>query len=170
MATATTTSSESLVCTWIKHCRDNASMHDMSRAYFRMYNMLTMIPAIFLASASGISMLGMQTIMSKGEDCSNHIAVVFLGACGLVSGTLISVNRFLRYPELQEHHDIYGDSFQILHNELELQHAISDSPESVFKSRIEFIKYCKHRMDILIDKAPAIPGAVRKKYNRMNCT
>jgi hypothetical protein len=160
-------SSDNLVHNWITHCRDNSRMHDMSRAYFRMYNMLTTIPSIILASVSGVSMLGIAT---KDANCNNNTAVIILGVCGLLSGTLMSINRFLRYPELQENHDIYGDSFQILYHEIELQHVISGTPDSVFKSRIEFMKHCKHRMDILIDKAPSIPGAIRTKFLRIGKT
>jgi hypothetical protein len=160
--------SDELVKTWTKNCQDNSLMHDMARAYFKKYNMFTMIPAILLASISGVSLVG---FASKTHDDNNNninyfISIMF-GVCSILSGSLISINRLLRYPELQEQHDIYSDSFEILHHEIDLQRVIMDTDDSVFKNRFEFMKYVKHRIDIIIDKAPPIPGTIRSKYDRI---
>lgn len=154
-----------LLLAWLKYCRTNSCLHDMSRVYFKKYNMMTTIPAIVLASISGVSLLG----IGAKKECSADVdvAVICLGVCGLLSGTLMSINRFLKYPELQEQHDLFCDNFEILHNDIQLHTSLQGTTEPMFRTNIEFMKYCKYKMDNLIDKAPPIPTSVSKKLAKV---
>jgi hypothetical protein len=154
-----------LVKSWSKHCKEQSALHDYSWSYFKQLNMWTSLTSILLSSISGVSLLG---ITPSSSDCGKTILYYVLGGLGLASGTLLAINRFCKYPELQEQHDIYCDSFELLGNDISLHAVIHDTTESIFKTPIEFIKHIKNRMDILIDKAPAVPLLVRSKLRHMD--
>jgi hypothetical protein len=66
-------------------------------------------------------------------------------------------------------HDMYADMYANLSNEIDMQLILDDSFDSkMFVNKREFIKYCKGRLDILVDKAPPIPKGIIRKYSE--CT
>jgi len=147
-----------LLITWIEYCKRHSFLHSKSSNYFRKWNILTSIPAIVLSTLSGIT-----SITLSFQNVSIYFSIG-AGLGTLLSTILFSVNKLLKYPELQELHDVYGDSFEILHNEIKMQMSIKNDDELMFRTRTEFMKYCKYKLDMLIDKAPSIPEALEKKF------
>jgi hypothetical protein len=160
-----------LLKSWKIICKKKSIMHDLSYSYIKKYNILTMIPSIILSGFAGITMVSIG-IQNSTTDCDKEsnliktILPIFFGICGVVSSSLIGINRFLQYPEIQQRHDIYSDEFEILHNDIYLQLSLDES-NSMYKTSAEFAKFCKARLDILIDKAPQIPPKVIEKYKKM---
>ena len=153
-------SSHYLLITWIDYCKKNSILHSKSSAYFRRWNIFTSVPGIVLSTLSGIT-----SITLSFQNVSMYFSIA-AGIGALTSTILFSINKLLRYPELQELHDVYGDNFEILHNEIQMQMSITSQEELIFRSRTEFLKYCKYKLDILIDKAPIIPENIEKNYNK----
>lgn len=121
--------------------------------------MLTVIPSLSLVAISGIG-----TLSSSQAHIPQGYLIGF-GICGLFSGFLLAVNTFLKYNELQQQHDFFSDAFMIFHNDIQMNLSLQNTSEPTFRSFIEFTKYMKYRLDILIDKAPPIPPAIMKKHN-----
>lgn len=77
--------------------------------------------------------------------------------------------------ELQKEHDLYSDMFKNLGNEIDMQQVLlhntsitNNNDSRMYVNQQEFAKFCKHQLDILIDKAPAIPKSIVKKFNASN--
>ena len=137
-------------------------MHDTCRAYFRALNHGLMIPAILLSSGTGIGTIGVGSSDKQCKDTTNWLLVA-LGVAGLMSTCLISVHRLLGCVDLQRDHDLYSDMYKSLANEISMQLVLSnDDSARMFVSTREYLKFCKSRMDVLIDKAPPIPKSVLK--------
>lgn len=168
---ALSTNTQKLLNDWAAFCREQSTLHEMSWTMFRKLNLSTMIPAMLLSSISGISVIG----FGNGNDACNtdSTTLIALGACSITAGALLAINKFLNYSELQQQHDMYCDGYLMLFNEILLQVAINNTSDSVFKNKTEFTKHCKNRLDMMIDKAPAIPKTVKKRLQKMgvdNCS
>jgi len=69
---------------------------------------------------------------------------------------------------VQQQHDIYSDSYEIMYNDIALNMTLGKSSHRMFNNDSEFIKYLKYKMDQLIDRAPPITNYIRKKYEKNN--
>jgi hypothetical protein len=154
-----------LVRRWSAETKAHSIMHDMAWTHYRNWNMATMVPAMLLSSVSGISTVGIG--QSSGECGSGNISLTVLGVCGIVGATLMAINRYMMFSELQQLHDVYSDNYEILHRDIKFNLSVCRTPHSVFANDVEFIKNCKAHLDLLIDKAPAIPYVVRRRIERL---
>ena len=151
-----------LLAGWREYCQQNSVMHDRSRGYFKSLNHSMMIPSMILSSVSGIGTIGV------GSNEGSRWAVVSLGIVGLLSTCLVSIHRFMNIAELQREHDLYSDMFKNLMNEIDMQLVLDEGGQEMskmFTNKFEFAKYCKNRLDVLIDKAPAIPQRVANTFD-----
>jgi len=163
---AVSKTSERLLAEWMKYCKCNSDMHNDSRGHFKSLNYGLTIPSLILGSITGIGTIGLASNGSTG--CQKGVDWIFvgLGIVGIVSTCLASIHRFINAPQLQTEHDLYSDLFASLHNEIDMQMTLEEAEDSkMFRNSREFMKYCKGRMDVLMDKAPAIPKGVRRKHD-----
>lgn len=152
---------------WRNRCQTFEKMHSMSRVYYRNLNHSIMITSLMMSSLSSIASL---TVVIGNKSCESNtinIPLVVFNSIGIVASLLLTIHRFLRLSELQKEHDFYSDMFCILGNEITLQIALDQSDAKMFVSLSEYAKYCKQKLDILIDKDPAIPGFIEKKHMNM---
>ena len=137
-------------------------MHNESRGHFKSLNHGLMIPSIVLSSATAFGTIG---IASKEED--THIRtwiLISMGIVSILSTCLLSVHRLMNVAELQMQHDLYSDLYASFANEVDMQILLDQVQESrMFTNKLEFAKYCKARMDVLMDKAPPIPKGILSK-------
>lgn len=160
---------EGVLRKWRATCARYARMHDQARAHFRWLNHATMVSSIVLSSIASASSLGVVTV---GDTCASRATnwfVVAFNAVGLASSCIMSVNRFLGLADLQKEHDFYSDMYDMLTKEIDMQVALDrDARDAMrmFVSLGEFAKHCKGRMDVYIDKGPAIPGFIERAHVR----
>jgi hypothetical protein len=143
------------------------------------FNHALSITSIVLSSMASAVTIG---VVGSGRDCSaeeggrsaGDYVVLMLAVGGLIGSTLMSVHKLLGPAELQREHDFYSDMYEQLRKEIDMQlmlEAPSDGKQCtracVFVSLHEFVKHCKNRMDILVDKAPSIPSGVQRRFKRM---
>lgn len=153
---------ESIIVAWGAYCNKQSKCHDRCRAYFKTKNFGVMIPALVLASVSGIGAIGGSSAQKCNND-ANWMSIGF-GAAALLSSTLITIHRYMNLSELQQEHDFFSDMFQNMANEVSLQMALKDSSShQTYTSIDEFAKYFKRQLDNMIDKAPSIPGWVERE-------
>jgi len=150
---------------WGAYCLKLSKCHEACRIHLRKYNFGIMIPAIFLASASGVGTIG----ASKDSKCSaeyrkNWVTIGF-GIATIASSAMMTIHRYMMISDLQKEHDLYSDIFKNLANEVVLQLALSGTQYVTFRSMHEFAKYFKRQMDVHIEKAPPIYGWVKRKFN-----
>ena len=162
-----TRSIDALLGEWNVYCQLNSRMHDASRGRFKRLNHGLMIPALLLSSVAslGATSLGAMGLNhSNGPASAVDLPLLMIGVIGLASTCLVSVHRLINAAELQREHDLYSDMFTTLANEIDMQLVLDESGVSkMFTSKHEFVKYCKGRMDVLIDKAPPIPKTIMRK-------
>jgi hypothetical protein len=149
---------------WKVYASLNSIMHNASRGHFKSLNYGLMIPSVVLSSLTGVGTIGIASKEESGS-CGNALILLAFGAIGICSTCLLTVHRLMNVAELQKEHDLYSDMFESLANEIDMQLTLDESIGSkMFTNKQEFAKYCKSRMDILIDKAPPIPKGILKKY------
>lgn len=156
---------ERVLLRWRGVCARHARMHDMARAHFRWLNHATMVSSIVLSSVASASSLG---VASVGDPCARAASwfIVAFNAVGLAASCIISVHRFLGLAELQKEHDFYSDMYDMLAKEIDMQLALdaeADGAQRMFASLGEFSKHCKGRMDVFIDKGPALPAFIARR-------
>jgi hypothetical protein len=156
---------DNLLFEWKEYSDVNSEMHEQSIGYFKFWNHGLMIPSMILGSVTGI---GTIFIANNGEKKQGQIdwVLVGFGVIGIVSTLLVSIHRFMNVERLQSEHDFYSDMFGNVSNEIEMHLTLDQKDETkMFKNKEEFVKYCKYRMDVLIDKAPPIPEFIKSKSN-----
>jgi hypothetical protein len=149
-----------LLLHWSNDAASRAAMHDMSWMYFRNWNLLTMISGMIMISASSISTLGIGRVQGVSCETASVVTISF-SICSILGSLVIAINRFVGYAELQQQHDFFADSYDVLHRDILSNLIVNNTAASVFVSDAEFMKHCKIQLDTLIDRAPAIPFAVR---------
>ena len=156
---------DNLLFEWKNYSDNNSEMHEKSIGYFKFWNHGLMIPSMIMGSVTG---LGAIFIANKGENNDGRVdwVLVGFGVVGIVSTLLVSVHRFMNVERLQTEHDFYSDMFANISNEIEMHLTLDQKDDTkMFKNKEEFVKYCKYRMDVLIDKAPPIPQMFRRVEN-----
>lgn len=160
---------EFLLTSWSNYCAEQKTLHDLSWAYYRKMNLTTSIIAILLSSFTGISIITLTPINSNCDDDDKNtinIASYVIGVCGVISGALMAINTFAKFSEYQEQHSLFCDNYEILCNDINFNSSIFMTNETVFKSPIEFVKYCRYKLNNIIDKSPNIPLHIRKKFGK----
>ena len=162
---STNKSIDQLLSEWRTYASVNSVMHDESRGHFKSLNYGLMIPSVVLSSATSLGAIGIGS-KEQGSSCSqNPWILIALGIVGIASTCLQSVHRLMNVAELQREHDLYSDLFASLANEIDMQLILDDAAESkMFTNKREFVKYCKGRLDVLMDKAPPIPKRILRKH------
>ena len=146
---------------WIVYSTDHAAQHTNAWMFYRRFNIFTAIPSMVLSGLSGISIIG----FGPHQSCSGSNVVYYVsGIMGIVSGILIAINKFARVVELQELHSTYADQYEVLHNDIIAYNVMTYTEESVFKNKIEFVKWIKARLNTLIEKSPPIPNIIKTIY------
>jgi hypothetical protein len=162
---STIKSIDQLLGEWQVYCWTNSIMHNQSRGRYKAMNHGLMIPALLLSSATGLGTIGIGSNSNTAE--GTDWPLVALGLIGLASTCLMSVHRLMNVAELQREHDLYSDMFASLANEIDMQLILDDDDSGhskMFINKREFVKYCKSRMDVLMDKAPPIPKGIARKH------
>lgn len=160
-----------LLVKWAKFAKRQSEMHDMSWAYFKSWNLSSAIISTVIVSASGLVTIGLgqrPQSCDGGESGPTSIPIIVAGAMSLVGSTIMAINKLLAYGEIQQQHDIYSDSYEIMYNDIALNMTLGKSSHRMFNNDSEFIKYLKYKMDQLIDRAPPITNYIRKQYDKQN--
>ncbi len=154
----------SVIEEWKHKCVLYGKQHDDARAYYRYMNHSLMITSIML---SGLASTTSLSIVSNESNCTgkSNIWLIVLNSVGIFSSVLISIHRFMGISELQQNHDLHSDLYTCLANDITMNVAL-EGGSKMFHSLDEFMKHCKARLDILIDKAPPIPTFIINKTTR----
>lgn len=148
---------------WRIFCDAHSKMHNAALGYFRFLNRSIMIASIIMSAVSSAMSL---TIVSNNKECTNDsttMMLIILNSISIAATALITIQRFLNLDELQYMHDIYSDIFICLAKDIQMHLVLQNSMTPVFHSMEEMAKQVKSRLDILIDKSPALPGFVVRK-------
>jgi hypothetical protein len=149
---------------WSDFCEVQSVLHDMCRGHFRKWNVMIAIPAILLSTVGGAANIS----ISRDPSQDHQIKTIIFGSFSLASAACFTIHRYLSLPELQQSHDFYSDEYAKLMNEIRMQLKIDHSEHKTYCHIVEFCKACKRELDILIDKAPAIPMNIRNKYKKIS--
>ena len=149
---------------WGAFCRVHEKRHDSARGHFRVLNHTLMISSILFSSVS--SALSLTVVSSGREDCNaqRNVTLIVLNSIGVLAATILSVHRFLGLSELQQNHDYYSDMYACLSKDIEMNLALEEGSNQVFRTLDECCKYCKNRIELYIDKAPAIPTFIVNRH------
>ena len=160
-----TKSVHDLLVKWAKFAKRQSEMHDMSWAYFKKWNLTSAILSTIIVSASGLVTIGLG---QRPSSCNGEssIPIIIAGAMSLVGSTIMGINKLLAYGEIQQQHDIYSDSYEIMYNDIALNMTLGKYSHRMFNNDSEFIKYLKYKMDQLIDRAPPITNHIREEYDK----
>jgi len=136
---------------WEAYCTEQSDLHVTSRRYYKFLSRMLFIPACVLGSASGVSSI---TVAS-----SDTFSIIF-GAMSIASAAMFSLHAKTGLDEKSFLHDQYYSNFYILANDIKAQLALHATGVWAYKSVSDYARECKQRLDILIDKAPSIPGRI----------
>jgi hypothetical protein len=158
-----TTELEDMLFLWEEYCNKKSKIHYKMRAIYRNMNLYIAIPAIVISAISGSGTISLSSHLEN----LNVLAIVF-GTMALVASAMFSIHRYLQLPELQREYDFYGDEFEKLRLEINLQLILArdEAGISVYTNLSEFAKEVKKRLDILIDKGPAFFQRVEKNIEK----
>lgn len=148
---------------WRIYCDAHSKMHNEALGYFKFLNRVIMIASIIMSAVSSAMSL---TIVSNNKECSNDsmtTMLIILNSIAMGATALITIHRFLNLDELQHLHDLYSDMHVCLAKDVQMHLVLQTSTTPVFFSMEEMAKHIKSRLDILIDKSPAIPGFIVNK-------
>jgi hypothetical protein len=144
---------------WVEYCQLQTEMHASARGHYKRLHKLIFIPASLLGGLSGVS-----SITNSMTEKLVVVGIVF-GCMSLASITLFALHNNFGIAEKQELHSLYGDAFFNLQNEIKVNLTLESSEDRGYRTIGEFVKHCKHRLEIIIDKAPSIPGGVAKAHS-----
>lgn len=136
------------------------ALHEKAVGFYRTLNMILYVPAILLST------IGSAANMSVSSGDHQPLQLIF-SSMSLFSTAVFTIHRYMQLPELQQAHMFYTDEFKKLSNEIKMHMSIDESGNKMFVDLVEFTKYCKGRLDMLVDKAPLIPDWCRPKGNRV---
>ena len=151
---------QTLLTSWCTYCHENSELHYNCWSFYKLLNNITSIPSLIFSSLAGISILSMLTDASctKGQ----VVIIYIMGSFGMFSGIMFAINKFYRFPELVELHDMFSHNYEIIQNDIASN--VSLSKDFVFKSPSEFIKHMRSQLRNIIERAPPIPKYMRKQY------
>ena len=149
--------SVALLNEWAEYCIEQSRLHGMARGHYKKIHKLLFVPATILGSVSGVSMIS--TSITEG----NTIFGVVFGVMSLVGAGLMTIHNNFEIVDKINMNDLYGDAFYNLSNEIKVHLTLDESESRGYRDIAEIVKEMRHRLEILIDKAPAIPGSVDKK-------
>ena len=149
--------SVALLNEWASYCIDQSRLHGLARGHYKRIHKLLFVPATILGSVSGVSMI--TTSLTE----SNMVMGIVFGAMSLIGAGLMTIHNNFEIVDKIKLNDLYGDAFYNLSNEIKVHLTLDDSENRGYRDIAEIVKEMRHRLEILIDKAPAIPGSVEKK-------
>ena len=157
-----TANEQTLLTSWCTYCHENSELHYNCWSFYKMMNNVTSLPSLIFSSLAGISILSMiaDTTCTKGQ----VIIIYIMGSFGMFSGIMFAINKFYRFPELVELHDVFSHNYEIIQNDIVSN--ISLRKDFVFKSPSEFIKHMRSQLRNVIERAPPIPKYIRKRFLR----
>lgn len=145
---------------WMDYCLVQSELHNSARTHYKKVHKLVFIPATILSGVSGVSSI--TNIMTE----KYIIMGIAFGCMSIVSVALFTLHNNFRVAEKQSMHDLYGDSFYNLHNEIKVHLTLESSDDRGYRTLAEYVKECKQRLEIMIDKAPPIPDGVAGAHTR----
>jgi hypothetical protein len=155
-----TSNQQTLLTAWCKYCQENSELHYNCWSFFRMLNNITSLPSLIFSSLAGISVISM---VSDSECNKSKVILIYvLGSFGMFSGVLFAINKFYKYPELVELHDMFSHSYEVMQNDITSNLSLHQG--FVFKNTAEFIKFMRSKLTAMIERAPPIPRYIRNKY------
>ena len=149
--------SVALLNEWAAYCLEQSRLHGMARGHYKRIHKMLFVPATILGSVSGVSMI------TSSITANNMIFGIVFGAMSLVGAGLMTIHNNFEIVDKINMNDLYGDAFYNLSNEIKTHLTLDESENRGYRDIAEIVKEMRHRLEILIDKAPAIPGSVDKK-------
>jgi hypothetical protein len=149
---------------WLEFCETNSILHAMNSSYLKKCSNIISIIAILLSTLSGSS-----NIATSNENASakeTRIMSLLFGSVSLVSGALITVQKYLNLSDLQTSHSFYANQYTKLKNEINMQLFIYECDSKTFVNLTEFCKVMKHSLDSIIDRAPSVNEKMIKQFNK----
>ena len=155
-----TSNQQTLLTAWCKYCQENSELHYNCWSFFKLLNNLTSLPSLIFSSLAGISVISM---VSDSQCNKTKVVMIYvLGSFGMFSGVLFAVNKFYKFPELVELHDMFSHTYEVMQNDITSNLSLQQG--FVFKNTSEFIKFMRSKLTALIERAPPIPRYIRNRY------
>lgn len=150
---------------WRIYCDIHAKMHSGASSFFKKLNYLVMITSILMSSVASILSIG---LISQKQECGvsndqKESILIILNGITIGSSGLMTIHKLLKLDEMHTLHSIYSDTHTCLAKDIQMHNILSTSDTPVFKSLNEMAKNVKSRLDILIDKSPAVPDFISKR-------
>lgn len=155
---------EDLISNWSNNALSYSWLHAKAESKFRKINYFFTIPIVILSTVVGTINVGMNSLFPANLVQYGQIGI---GAIGIFTGILGTLQNFFKYAQLGEAHRscaIHWHKFyRVLKTELSLE-AMCRKPAG------EFFRNAKTEMDRLLDSSPIIPSDIIKIYSDQHGT
>jgi len=149
---------EDLISNWADNALSYSWLNLQAESKFRHLNYMFTIPIVVLSTIVGTINVGMNSLFPSNMLQYGQIGI---GAVGIFTGILGTLQNFFKYAQLSEAHRsnaIHWHKFyRLLKTELALE-SICRKPAG------EFFRLAKAEMDRLLDSSPDIPSDIIKLY------
>ncbi len=150
-----------LLTKWANFAKKQSEMHDMAWAWYRFWNITSSVTSMIIVCISGI----VSITFGQHDTCNMTSApIIIAGSMTLIGSTIMAMNKLMGLGEIQQQHDIFSDSFEIIYNDIAVNMTISNSSHRVFANDYELIKFLNFKIDQLIDRSPTISNTIREKH------
>lgn len=149
---------EDLISNWADNALSYSWLNLQSEGKYRRLNYMFTIPIVILSTIVGTINVGMNSLFPSDLVQYGQIGI---GAVGIFTGILGTLQNFFKYAQLSEAHRscaIHWHKFyRQLKTELSLE-AVCRKPAG------EFFRSAKAEMDRLLDSSPYIPSDIIRQY------
>ena len=149
---------EDLISGWADNALSYSWLNLQSEAKYRNLNYMFTIPIVVLSTIVGTINVGMSSLFPQNLVQYGQIGV---GAVGIFTGILGTLQNFFKYAQLSEAHRSCAIHWHKFYRQLKTELALEALCR---KSAGEFFRSSKAEMDRLLDSSPYIPSDIIKKY------
>jgi len=149
---------EDLISGWADNALSYSWLNLQSEAKYRNLNYMFTIPIVVLSTIVGTINVGMSSLFPQNLVQYGQIGV---GAIGIFTGILGTLQNFFKYAQLSEAHRSCAIHWHKFYRQLKTELALEALCR---KPAGEFFRSAKAEMDRLLDSSPYIPSDIIKKY------
>lgn len=149
---------EDLISGWADNALSYSWLNLQSEAKYRNLNYMFTIPIVVLSTIVGTINVGMSSLFPQNLIQYGQIGV---GAVGIFTGILGTLQNFFKYAQLSEAHRSCAIHWHKFYRQLKTELALEALCR---KPAGEFFRSAKAEMDRLLDSSPYIPSDIIKKY------
>lgn len=151
---------ENLLAKWGDDALSYAWLHTKSESKYRKLNYYFIIPIVILSTLTGTVNVGMSSIFPPEYV---HYGQLSIGAIGIFTGILGTLQNFFKYAQSSESHRYAATQWYKFYRNLKTELALD---RVCRKNASEFFVSSKNEMDRLLDSSPLIPNDMVEKYKK----